>query len=86
MEALASQPVGPVVLLANPSQSVVSELLHAEPSQSVVSGLVVISRPSVLTVLNLGMPILTSPRESVLLDDSSSPVYLVDSLVSSGNW
>ena len=32
------------------------------------------------------MPILASPRESVLLDDSSSPVYLVDSIVSSGNW
>lgn len=31
------------------------------------------------------MPILASPRESVLLDVSLSLVYLVDS-IASGNW
>lgn len=72
-EALASQTVGHVVLLV-------------VPFQSVVSGLVVVSGPIVQTVLDLGSPKLASPREIFLLDDSSSPICLMDSHVSSGNW
>lgn len=72
-EVLASQTVGPVVPLV-------------DPSLFVVLGLVVVFGPIVPTISYLGMPNLASLRESVLLDDSSSPVCVVDSLVSSGNW
>ena len=46
----------------------------------------VVSGPVVQNVLDLGSPKLVSPRESVLLNDSSSLLCQVVSFISLGDW